>query len=141
MQSKLALRCISWGWSTMILGIVTGSLLGMFAFDGPFPAPAGMEDYSSLVRRMLRLAHIAFVALPLITIVYGGHIDGAQLPERWKKMGVYSMVFGMIGVPVFLILASLVWLPFKYFEVAPVTGVLAALCIMARGYWSYGFKK
>jgi hypothetical protein len=124
----------------MVLGIVTGSLLGMFAFDGPFPAPNGLEDYASLSRRMLRLAHIAFVALPLITVTYGNHIDQADLSDKWKKIGVYSMVFGMIGVPTFLILAGAVWLPFKYLEVAPVTGVLAALCIMAKGYWNHGFK-
>jgi hypothetical protein len=49
------------------------------------------------------------------------------------------MIFGMIGVPVLLILAGAFWLPFKYLEVLPVSAVLAALCIMAYGYSAHLF--
>lgn len=136
-MSQLGLLCVSWGWATMVLGIVSGSLLGMFAFAGPFPAPKGWEDYASLTRRMVRLAHIAFIMLPIITILYGNHIDAASLPDQWKEWGCYLMIFGMWGVPVLLILAGVFWLPFKYLEVLPVTAVLAALSIMAAGYWGH----
>ncbi len=129
--------CVAWGWTTMIVGILSGSALGMFAFAGPFPAPKGWEDYTSLNRRMMRLAHIAFVALPIICIHYGVHIGGAALSEELMLLGSRLMIFGMIGVPVLLILASAVWLPFKYLEVLPVSAVLAAFCIMAYGYSAY----
>ena len=133
-MSDLALMCIAWGWATMVLGILSGSALGMFAFAGPFRAPKGWEDYTSLTRRMVRLAHIAFVALPMISILYGNHIDAAVLPQEMKLLGARLMIFGMIGVPVLLILSATVWHPFKYLEALPVSAVLAAFCIMAYGY-------
>jgi len=133
-MSHLAHVCIAWGWSTMVIGILSGSFLGMFAFAGPFPAPKGWEDYSSLTRRMVRLAHIAFVMLPIITILYGNHIDGAVLSDELKTIGCYLMIFGMFGVPILLILSAVVWHPFKYLEALPVTGIVMGLCIMAYGY-------
>ena len=136
-MSELAYTLVAWGWATMVLGIASGSMLGMFAFAGPFPAPKGWEDYTSLPRRMVRLAHIAFVALPLICVNYGQSIDAAVLSESTKQIAAFLMIFGMIGVPVLLILAGIFWLPFKYLEAAPVTAILVAFCIMAAGYWHY----
>lgn len=137
--TQIGLLCVSWGWATMVLGILSGSALGMFAFAGPFPPPKGWEDYTSLTRRMVRLAHIAFVALPIICILYGNHIDAAALSQDMKILGSRLMIFGMIGVPVLLILAGAFWLPFKYLEVLPVSAVLVALCIMAYGYSAHLF--
>ena len=56
---------ISLGWITIVLGILTGSILGMWSFNGPFKTPTGHHNYVDLPRRMNRLAHIALFALPL----------------------------------------------------------------------------
>jgi hypothetical protein len=125
---------ISLGWAFMIVGIFMGSIMGMYAFKGPLKAPKGHEDYTSLARRMIRLAHIAFVALPMISILYGMCIDTAHLSENLKHVGSYAMIFGMLGVPILLIAASF-YNPIKYLEVFPVSAIFAALGIIAWGYW------
>jgi hypothetical protein len=120
------------GWVTMVIGLGSGSVLGLWAFAGPFPCPKGHEDYTSLPRRMVRLAHIAFVALPIISILYGHHIDMVPLSDSVKHLGSACMLLCMIGVPTLLIMASF-YLPLKYLEVVPVSAGILALIIMAYG--------
>lgn len=127
---------IVWGWCWMVLGILSGSLLGMWSFAGPMPTPKGHEDYANLPRRLVRLAHIAFFMLPLICVAYGMFIDKAVLSEQMKQIGSICMIICMIGVPLLLIAASFKII-FKYFEAIPVTAGIIALMIMAYGQYQY----
>lgn len=122
------------GWLTMVLGILSGATIGLWAFAGPFPTPPGHKDYADLSRRMVRLGHIALVALPLINIVYGQFIDSIPLDHSVKLFGSYCMIVCMVGVPLFLFLGS-IWLFFKYVEVIPVTAGAIALAIMSYGHY------
>lgn len=122
------------GWLTMVLGIASGSIIGLWAFAGPFPTPPGHHQYGDLARRMVRLAHIALIALPLINIVYGWHIDSIPLAESTKILGSRCMIVCMIGVPLFLMLGS-IWQLFKYVEVIPVSAGFIALAIMSYGHY------
>ncbi len=124
---------ITMGWVTMILGLGTGSIIGMWAFSGPFKPPKTHSNYTDLPRRMVRLGHIALVALPIISILYGQYIDVVPLTDTLKMWGSYTWLVCMWGVPLFLFLGS-VWLPFKYAEVVPVTCGIISLCIMAYGH-------
>lgn len=124
---------IALGWAFMIVGILMGSIMGMYAFNGPLKPPPGHESYASLPRRLIRLAHIAFVALPLISIVYGVHIDAAQLSSQWKAIGSVSMLVAMIGVPTLLIGAAF-YNPIKYLEVLPVSAMFLALAVISWGW-------
>jgi hypothetical protein len=118
----------------MIAGILMGSIMGMYAFDGPIKPPRGHESYASLPRRMIRLAHIAFIALPMISIQYGVHIDSAHLSEELKRVGSISMIVAMIGIPTLLIGASF-YNPIKYLEVVPVSAIFIALALIAWGHF------
>lgn len=118
------------GWIFISMGITTGSILSLWSFAGPFPAPKGHKDYTDLPRRLNRLAHIACFMLPLITIVYGQYIDHIPLSDVQKAIAAYSMLTCMVGVPLFLFLASL-WLPFKYVASIPVTAGTIALYLIS----------
>ena len=120
------------GWIFMVCGILSGSIIGMWAFAGPLPAPQTHKKYDDLARRLVRLAHIAMFMLPLISIVYGQHIDLLPISDSLKMYGSYGMILCMFGVPSLLILASL-YLPFKYLEVIPVSAGFVALSIIAYG--------
>ena len=124
---------IALGWSFMIVGILMGAIMGMYAFNGPLKPPPGHEAYSALPRRLIRLAHIAFVALPLICIQYGVHIESASLSQQWQWVGCVSMVLAMVGVPTLLIGAAF-FNPIKYLEVVPVSAMFVALGVMAWGW-------
>lgn len=112
------------------MGITTGSILGLWSFAGPFPTPRGHHNYTDLPRRLNRLAHIACFMLPLIAIVYGQYIDQMPLSPFQIQIGAYGMLVCMVGVPLFLFLASF-WLPFKYVEIIPVGAGSIALYLIS----------
>lgn len=122
------------GWITIVGGIVTGAILGMWSFAGPFKAPKGHLNYVDLPRRLNRLAHIALFMLPLISIVFGQHIDLIPVTDNFKLIASYCWLVCMWGVPLFLFLASF-YLPFKYAEVIPVSCGMISLFIMAYGHF------
>jgi hypothetical protein len=122
--------CIVGGWIWISLGITTGSILSAWSFSGPFSPPKGHTNYADLPRRLNRLAHVACFMLPLIAIVYGQYIDSVQLSSMVKILAAVCMLVCMVGVPLFLFLASF-WLPFKYAAIIPVTAGTVALYIMS----------
>jgi len=122
------------GWLTMVLGILSGATIGLWAFAGPFPCPPGHKEYGDLPRRMVRLGHIALIALPLINIVYGQFIDGIPVSDALKFYASRGMIVCMIGVPLFLFLGS-IWHVFKYVEVIPVSAGAFGLGVMSYGYF------
>ncbi|WP_445496250.1 CorA family divalent cation transporter [Photorhabdus sp. SF281] len=131
-MANLSEILIVFGWGGIIVGIMMGGLMGMYAFKGPFRAPKGHENYTDLNRRMLRLAHIAFIMLPLISMLYGMNIDDLQVPYIYKYYATICMMILSIGIPVLLI-ASCFYLPFKYVQVIPFSCGMFALVVMAVG--------
>ncbi|AHY06123.1 hypothetical protein ACOMDM_05265 [Serratia plymuthica] len=129
---NLSEMLIAFGWGGIVVGIMMGGLMGMYAFKGPFRAPKGHENYTDLNRRMLRLAHIAFIMLPLISMLYGMSIDTLQVPYVYKYYAAICMVILSLGIPVLLI-ASCFYLPFKYIQVIPFSCGMFALVVMAVG--------
>jgi amino acid transporter len=134
MENEIGSLNIHLGWIWMVTGIASGSILGMWAFDGPLPAPPNHKDYNDLPRRLVRLAHIAMFMLPLISIVFGGYINSIPLSDETKQLACTLWLICMFGVPTLLIAASF-YLPFKYLEVVPVTSGFVALCIMGYGHY------
>ncbi len=123
---------IVWGWVAIVFGITSGSILGMWSFDGPMKLPKNYEKYDNLPRRLTRLAHVAMFMLPLINVVYGNHIDEIPLSDQIKYFGSYSMIVLMIGIPTLLVLASYKII-FKYLIIIPVTAGFIGFGIMAYG--------
>jgi len=132
MEATIGQDLIVWGWCWMMLGITSGAILGLWSFAGPLPLPRHYESYDSLPRRIMRLAHVSMFALPLITIVYGTHIDIVPLSDSLKAWGAYSMVGTMIGIPTTLMVASKKNV-LKYFSYIPVS-----LCFISLGIMAYG---
>ncbi|WP_265556850.1 CorA family divalent cation transporter [Serratia grimesii] len=131
-MANLSEILIAFGWGGIVVGIMMGGLMGMYAFKGPFRAPKGHENYTNLNRRMLRLAHIAFIMLPLISMLYGMNIDTLQVPYVYKYYAAICMVILSVGIPVLLI-AACFYLPFKYIQVIPFSCGMFALVVMAVG--------
>jgi hypothetical protein len=121
---------ISFGWIWILVGLIVGAIMGMWAFNGPMPSPVG--DYTSLPRRMLRLSHIAFIALAIINILYGYEVDKINLRNNLKKAGSRCMIYGAFLMPLFLIAAAF-FEPLKYLTMISATLVIIAVAIMAFG--------
>jgi len=124
---KIGQKNISFGWIWIFVGIIVGAIIGMWSFNGPMLSPVG--DYTSLPRRMLRLSHIAFIALAMINILYGYEIDKIK---KYKILGSNFMIYGAILMPVLLIMAVFIE-PLKYFTTIPAILIIIAISIMAFG--------
>lgn len=123
---EIGKKNITFGWIWMLVGLVVGAIIGMWSFNGPMASPIG--DYTSLPRRMIRLSHIAFIALSMINILYGYEIDKI----KYKKIGSDCMIYGAVLMPTLLIAAAF-YEPVKYLTMIPATLVIVAVGIMAIG--------
>lgn len=121
---------ITFGWAWILFGILLGAIMGMWSFNGPLPSPVG--DYASLPRRMLRLSHIAFIALAVINILYGYEIDKIKLTDKNKRLGSRFMIYGAILMPLILILAVF-FESAKYLSVIPAVFLIISLFVMVLG--------
>lgn len=111
------------------MGAISGLILGLWSFDGPFPAPEMLADYGSLSRRFMRLGHIAFFGLGLINILMAGRIAATRRPVLGRT-ALACMNFGNLLLPPALMAAAL-HEPLKYLTSLPAFAVSAALAIVA----------
>jgi hypothetical protein len=58
-----------WGWLLITLSMLGGLFMGLYAFDGPLPAPDFVGGYDDPVRSLIRLAHAAPIVLGVTGIV------------------------------------------------------------------------
>ncbi|MFH1053587.1 MAG: hypothetical protein V1740_04200 [Candidatus Woesearchaeota archaeon] len=121
---------ISFGWIWILAGLIVGAIIGMWSFNGPLPSPLG--DYTSLPRRMVRLAHIAFIALATINILYGYEIDKVKLSGKFKMIGSRSLILGAILMPIILIVSAF-YEPIKYLTMIPAILLIFSLFVIVAG--------
>ena len=132
MRAEVGLRNRQFGWSLFLIGIVYGMALGLFAFDGPFPAPDRFADYASTPRRLIRLAHIACMALGIVNAVYGHEIDRLAIGERVRRLGSRLMMLSGALMPLLLTLAAF-QAPWKWGLPIPALAALGAVGILVSG--------
>ncbi|MBM3216444.1 hypothetical protein FJZ36_16205 [Candidatus Poribacteria bacterium] len=135
-MTEIGTMNIAFGWAWMSFGFITGMVMGLrveqFGFHRAPEGPTWLGGYDSVQRRLLRLAHVAFIMLPVLNILYGQHIDDAALPDGWKLVGSSAMIFGAVGIPLLCLLA--VWKHrAKWFLGVPATAVLVGNLILAAG--------
>jgi cytochrome b561 len=130
MEIGIGKRNITFGWIWILAGLLVGALMGMWSFNGPMPSPVG--DYASLGRRMLRLSHIAFIALAIINILYGYEIDRLKISKRLRSIGSRSMIYGAALIPLLLI-GAVFFEPLKYLTTLPAVLVILAVSIIVYG--------
>jgi hypothetical protein len=65
------------GWLLLFVSINFGLTIGLYAFDGPLPAPAFIGEYNDFVRRLTRLGHAYCIVLGLLAIIFSRIRAGA----------------------------------------------------------------
>jgi len=118
---------ILFGWAWMCLGFVAGMVLGLRAEGENW-----LGGYASVTRRYLRLAHVAFIALSIINILYGKELASSALPAQLKNAGSYLMIFGAVGVPLACISAAF-WRKTRYLLPLPASALLIGTIILVMG--------
>ncbi|MEZ6242562.1 MAG: hypothetical protein R3B57_05910 [Phycisphaerales bacterium] len=85
----------AFGWAWVLMGFLTGGLLGMgFAREG------FLGGYDSWERRLLRLGHISLVGLGVLNILAAGSLGRAELPPAWAQAASVALIVGGVLMPV-----------------------------------------
>jgi len=120
------------GWASSGIGIAIGLVMGLWSFDGPMPPPSWIGDYTDTSRRLIRLGHIAFIALGMIDILLEDELRRTSLSAGGRTLASRLMIAGNIFLPAALIVAGL-WRPAKYVMPVPAMCVFVAMLLAAWG--------
>ena len=89
---------VLFGWAWMCLGFIFGMTLGLRAEGEKW-----LGGYASVTRRYLRLAHVAFIALSVINILYGKELGSVALPNYIKNIGSAPVSYTHLTLPTILL--------------------------------------
>ena len=119
------------GWSSMVVGVGTGLVMGLWSFDGPATTPEWLGEYNDTSRRLARLGHIAFLGLGILNVLLATEL-GRVKRGMWGQTAAAAMNFGNVFLPLTLWGAA-VYHPLKYIMPLPAIAVFLALLIVASG--------
>jgi len=125
-------KCRVFAWFSFLLGISTGLLMGLWSFDGPFPAPDWLGEYEDVSRRLVRLGHIAYFGLGFITLMLAWELPKLKLSEQEKTLATNAMIFGNMVLPLTLFAAG-IYHPLKYLMPIPALSVFLVMILAAKG--------
>jgi hypothetical protein len=120
------------GWISACLGVATGSVMGLWSFDGPLPPPAWLGEYGETARRLARLGHIAFFGLGILDLLLAWELPRSGLGPASKWLTSWAMIFGNVFLPLNLFAAA-TYHPLKYLLGVPVAAVFLAFILTAYG--------
>jgi len=83
------------GWLWILLGFVTGTMLGMF-----FHGEGWLGGYASFKRRMYRLGHISFFGLGLVNVLFSMTMEGFPSDSLLKYIASAAFIIGGITMPI-----------------------------------------
>jgi hypothetical protein len=129
-------RNVRGGLFLLSLGLAGGLLMSLYAFEPMMPVPESLAHYDNLPRRLIRLAHIAAVMLPLINIVLGPWLDRLALPRAATQTASWLLLLGAGGLPLTLAVEALLppLIPW-HLSAAPAIGFSLGVVLMSAGAW------
>jgi hypothetical protein len=114
------------GWSLILAGFVVGSILGLF-----FHQPEFMGGYGSFPRRLVRLGHIACIALGMVNLLFAGSANLTSAPNLLTVASV-SLLVGSVAMPAMCFLTA--WRPaFRHGFAVPVLALVLAVALVLIG--------
>ena len=128
------MRNVRGGLILLSAGLLGGMLMSLYAFEPIIQPSAGLDQYNDVPRRLLRLAHIAAIMLPILNIAIGPWLDRLALSERARAFASHALLIGAVGVPAGLALQA-IWEPARVLHLAgfPVVLFCAAVLVVSFG--------
>ena len=115
------------GWTAILMGVVLGLYMGI-----RFQSDDWLGGYNALPRRMVRLAHIALVALGMLNILAANTLSRSPLTSAVVLTASWTLIAGALTMP-----ACCLWIAagsrrFGLFAV-PVVCLVAGLILTIGG--------
>lgn len=118
----------TFGWFSILAGFFLGLYLGI-----KFQREDWLGGYSALPRRMVRMAHIAMVALGMLNVQFGQSLHRMELSPWLAGVASWALIAGALLMP-----ASCLWIALgsRRFEIfaAPITCLVAGLLLTVGGH-------
>jgi len=112
------------GWALILCGFVTGAGLGLFFHNEKF-----LDGYTSFRRRIIRLGHIALVALGMLNVLFS---SSSQPRNDLSRLASFCMALGGVAMPLVCFLTG--WKPvFRHLFVVPVAFLVLAVVLVLCG--------
>ena len=113
------------GWVTMVGGVISGSIIGLFFYNADW-----LGGYTSFRRRMVRLAHISCFGIGFLNVLFGLTAASIPLDADIARVGSVALLIAAVAMPANCLLTA--WrAPFRHFFFVPVlaatTGILSIL--------------
>ena len=115
------------GWWIITGSLFGGMLIGMYAFDGPFPAPSGVENYQAMSRRLMRVGHASAIVFGMLVLFLAQRTLGVHWGGVANRLGVVCYLVGAALSLSTMTVATLLELPAWTLGVGPAamfTGLL-----------------
>jgi hypothetical protein len=112
--------------------MAVGAVLGLWSFGGPVAPPPGFRAFDDLPRRLVRLGHVAAIALPALNLLYVPWMARSRWSGSARRAGCRLLLFGTVALPSLLMLAAF-WGPGLYVLPIPVAALIAAVWLLAAG--------
>ncbi len=108
------------GWLCITLGFASGAVIGLW-----FDRPDWMGGYGALRRRLVRLGHIALVALGALNVLYDESRPGLRLSSIQLEVASVAWIVGALAMPLGCFVTA--WRPVaKPLFVIPVAALVTA---------------
>jgi hypothetical protein len=119
-----------WGWLLIALSMTAGLLMGLYAFEGPFPPPTFQGAYNNFPRRLVRLAHAYSIILGLLSIFLARELDRGYAATWPRRLGVAFLLGGAAATILAIVLLASMDLPIMVLCLGPAAvagGLVLAL--------------
>jgi len=94
MKSSIAQINLIFAWIWILLGFLSGMVLGMF-----FHGEKWLGGYASLKRRMYRLGHISFFGLGVVNFIFAMTLQSSSLAGQLAVMASWTFIIGALTMP------------------------------------------
>jgi len=120
-SDPVVLTTIKAGWLGMLLGVISGALIGLF-----FHREEWMGGYASYRRRLTRLGHISFFGLAFVNFCFAFTQAVLPLTAPWNHVALGCFLTGAATMPSVCFLSA--WRkPFRHLFFIPVGSVLGGI--------------
>jgi hypothetical protein len=119
-------------WWMIGASMAMGAVLGLWSFGGPLAPPPGFQALDDVPRRLVRLAHVAAIALPVLNLLYVPWMARSRWTRATRRAGCGLLLLGTVALPSFLVLAAF-WRTGLYLLPMPVLALIVAVWLLAAG--------
>ena len=127
MKSDPSLINLVCAWAGILLGMVSGAILGL-----GFARESFLGGYNTWTRRLCRLGHVAFFGLGFVNFLFFATVRLGALPGDHVRTAGAFFVAGAVLMPL-VCFASAFWRPARHAFAIPVLSLLTGIVLTFAG--------